>query len=189
MKIYTKKGDTGLTTVYNGKKIYKNNILIDCLGDLDEFNCELGCLISFSINDDKIIFDPNYLDILMDIQRQLFDIGYYLSCDKVNEKTSLILEYIYKEYLNKIEKSIDDMTDNMPVLINFIIPGGNIIQSLSHRCRAICRRFERKLVNLKYNGYNIDDLCISYINRISDFLFTYSRYIGYINDEKDTIKI
>ena len=91
------------------------------------------------------------------------------------------------EYVKELENAIDSMTIVLPQLRNFILPGGNEFIAFIHKTRTVCRRFERKLINLKNKQYYIEDSCLIYINRLSDFLFTFARYVCYISKCQEVI--
>jgi len=158
MKIYTKTGDNGTTCLYDLSRISKSSLLIDLLGDIDELNSFIGIIKS-----DKI---------LADIQIWLFDLGTIIANPK--KKYNFDKDLVITKLL---EKEIDEITLLLPKLSNFILPSGNI-----HLSRAIARRCERKLVEAKEIYNHIDDNCIKFINRLSDYLFTLARYENRGND-------
>jgi len=167
MKIYTKTGDSGTTSLYDCSRVYKSSILIDLLGDIDELNSFIG------------IIDSEYL--LNDIQVWLFDLGTIIA--NPNKK------YLFDcnlEFTKILESEIDKMTSELPRLNNFILPSGNI-----HLSRAITRRCERKLVDITTNYPNdskhIDANCLVFINRLSDYLFTLARFDYYKKGFKENI--
>jgi len=159
MKIYTKTGDNGMTSLFNMERVYKDNILIDLLGDIDELNSYLG-----------IIKDTR---MLPHIQVWLFDLGTIIA--NPNKKYNFDINL---EFTKTLEYEIDNMNDSLSKLTNFILPSGYI-----HLSRAIARRCERKLVEAKKNNYDhIDDNCIIFMNRLSDYLFILARYENKNND-------
>lgn len=168
MKIYTKTGDKGLTSLYDCSRVSKSSKLIDLLGDIDELNSFIG------------IIDSQFF--LKEIQIWLFDLGTIIA--NPNKKFNFDINL---EFTKILEKEIDMMTSNLPKLSNFILPSGNI-----HLSRAIARRCERKLVKLldKYKstlGNHIDDNCLIFMNRLSDYLFTLARYDSYMKNEIENI--
>jgi len=159
MKIYTKTGDNGMTSLFNMERVYKDNILIDLLGDIDELNSYLG-----------IIKDTR---MLPHIQVWLFDLGTIIA--NPNKKYNFDINL---EFTKTLEYEIDNMNDSLSKLTNFILPSGYI-----HLSRAIARRCERKLVEAKKNNYDhIDDNCVVFMNRLSDYLFILARYENKNND-------
>jgi cob(I)alamin adenosyltransferase len=165
MKIYTKTGDKGTTSLYDCSRVSKSSILIDLLGDIDELNSFIG------------IIDSSFL--LKDIQTWLFDLGTIIA--NPNKKYSFDIS---QEFTKILEKEIDMMTQQLPKLTNFILPSGNI-----HLSRAIARRCERKLVDVITNGdyKHIDDNCLVFINRLSDYLFTLARYECFMKGKDENI--
>jgi cob(I)alamin adenosyltransferase len=182
MKIYTKTGDKGNTSLYDGSKVSKDNIIIDCIGDIDELNAEIGSIISFLKN----VLEEHKIKLLLEIQSQLFDMGALIAYPNNPGKKKLDFDNDQK-YTKILEEEIDYMTNQLPKLVNFILPGGSIEMSIIHKARTVCRRAERKLVALKTNDVNIQDACYIYINRLSDFLFTLARYIGYKQEVPEVI--
>lgn len=165
MKIYTKTGDKGTTSLYDCSRVSKSSILIDLLGDIDELNSFIG------------IIDSSFL--LKDIQTWLFDLGTIIA--NPNKKYSFDIS---QEFTKILEKEIDMMTQQLPKLTNFILPSGNI-----HLSRAIARRCERKLVDVITNGdyKHIDDNCLVFLNRLSDYLFTLARYDCFMRGKDENI--
>ncbi len=165
MKIYTKTGDKGTTSLYDCSRVSKSSILIDLLGDIDELNSFIG------------IIDSSFL--LKDIQTWLFDLGTIIA--NPNKKYSFDIS---QEFTKILEKEIDMMTQQLPKLTNFILPSGNI-----HLSRAIARRCERKLVDVITIGdyKHIDDNCLVFLNRLSDYLFTLARYDCFMKGKDENI--
>tara|TARA_B100000683_G_scaffold53105_1_gene50770 strand:+ start:71 stop:616 length:546 start_codon:yes stop_codon:yes gene_type:complete len=176
MKIYTKKGDSGHTSLIDGQIVNKHNLSVDAYGTVDELNSFLGLLKDY-------IKDETIKDILNNIQPKLFSIGSILATGKNQD----ILEKlkIEKKDVESIESHIDSMNKELPELKNFIIPGGHKISSYSHVCRSICRRAERRISELK-NEQSVDPNILSYINRLSDFFFVLSRYLMYSDKIQET---
>jgi cob(I)alamin adenosyltransferase len=165
MKIYTKTGDKGLTSLYDCSRVSKSSDLIELLGDIDELNSFIGIIESSKL--------------LEDIQVWLFDLGTIIAnpCEKKKYNFDKNLEFT-----KILEKEIDDMTSELPKLRNFILPTGNI-----HLSRAIARRCERRMVKIKEEYIHIDDNCLIFINRLSDYLFTLARYEANINKKEEKI--
>jgi cob(I)alamin adenosyltransferase len=155
MKIYTKTGDKGETSLYDCSRVSKSSDLIDLIGDIDELNSFIGIIES-----DRI---------LKDIQIWLFDLGTIIANPKKKFNFDINLEFT-----KILEKEIDILMDELPKLSNFILPSNNI-----HLSRAIARRCERKMVEVKNNYTHIDDNCLIFLNRLSDYLFTIARYESY----------
>ena len=176
MKIYTRKGDSGQTSLIDGDIVNKHNLSVDAYGTIDELNSFLGLLKDY-IKDDKI------KDILNNIQIKLFSIGSILASGK-NQNISAKVK-IEKKDVVYIELEIDRLNENLPELKNFIIPGGHKISSYSHVCRSICRRAERKISELN-NKSSIDSNILAYINRLSDFFFVLSRFLKHSDNVSES---
>jgi cob(I)alamin adenosyltransferase len=190
MKIYTKKGDTGATSLYDGSKVIKNNFIVETVGSLDELNSEIGLLLANYELEKNKIENVKYYELLKSIQSELFDLGSIIAKDPNKTKETEELFDSDNKYINIIEEYIDEMTNVLPKLSNFILPGGNILIAIIHKSRTICRRTERNMTSIKYdpNYFNEDTIeisnlnmnrCLAYINRLSDYLFTLARYTAF----------
>lgn len=177
MKIYTKTGDTGETSLLDGKRVNKDNERIDAYGTVDELNSFLGLLRDVSA-------DKSYNDFLQNVQDQLFSIGSHLA--NPGQDNSLKLPDVDESEVVKLEKAIDAMNEELTPLRNFIVPGGEVSASYCHVARSVCRRAERKVVALKDTG-SLEESIIHYLNRLSDFLFTLARYYTLKNHGTETL--
>ena len=166
MKIYTKNGDKGKTRLFGGTEKFKDDIRLECYGTIDELNAHVG-----HISDHEINF--NLKEDLIKIQNLLFNLGSLLANDK-NDNLKY-LPKITKSHIDFLEKRIDEIEDELSELKNFILPSGNKIFSLTQIARTVCRRAERKLVKLSNDQKNIDLNYVSFLNRLSDYLFVLSR--------------
>lgn len=174
MKIYTKKGDDGTTSLMDGKRIRKNNLHIVACGELDELSSFIGFAISLIKNSD-------ILDELHKIQHKLFLIG--ASIADVNNNTNIGIK---DKDVESLEKNIDILEARLDPLKNFILPGGSQEVAILHVCRAVCRRAERALTSLGEIA-KVDAIAMQYINRISDYLFISARYVAKLNNEEEEI--
>ncbi len=167
MKIYTKTGDKGSTALYGGKRVSKGSLKIEAYGSVDELNANIALLR------DKYAGECN--SILLEIQNELFVAGSYLACDK--SKLSLKLPSFNKEVVKQMEDSMDSMEAKLIPLTQFVLPGGHELVSFCHVVRTVCRRTERVVVLLteEEGGY---DYIVQFLNRLSDFLFVYSRMLA-----------
>ncbi len=173
MRIYTKKGDKGYSTLIEGKRLQKSHLVFELLGIIDELNSLLGICTLYS--------DKKTKKLLKDIQDYIFSLGAYAS----GFKNEVILESIEKETKN-LEYLIDTYSLKIPDLANFILPGGSEGASFLHLSRVVCRRLERVLVD--YSKQNIESRNLfKYINRLSDLLFVLARYDNYKHGIKDII--
>jgi cob(I)alamin adenosyltransferase len=174
LKIYTKTGDAGNTSLIGGTKVSKNNLRIETYGTVDELNSFIGLLID-SMNPFKPL---RSLQIdLKEIQDRLFTIGSSLACDPDKAPQMKIPDLLISD-VEWLEKQIDQMQASLPVMKHFILPGGHTAVSTAHITRCVCRRAERLCVALQENNLFIEPLVIQYLNRLSDYLFVVARYIG-----------
>ncbi len=166
MKIYTKTGDKGMTSLVYGERISKADLKIEAYGTIDEFNAVLGLLRDQKINISRVGF-------IEEIQSRLFDIGSSLATEiSKQSKTD-----IFENDIKNIELAIDNLTSQLPDLKHFILPGGHESISVCHLARTVCRRAERTIV--RFNEIEkIDNNIIIYLNRLSDYLFVLGRKIG-----------
>jgi cob(I)alamin adenosyltransferase len=172
IKIYTKTGDLGRTSLIGGTKVPKSHIRIETYGTVDELNSYIGL-----VND--LLVDEQSKKVLKEIQDRLFTIGSSLACDP--DKEPLMKMPDLKETdIVFLEKEIDAMNEVLPPMKSFILPGGHIAVSTTHVARCICRRAERCCVNMQEQELFVDPLVIKYLNRLSDHLFVLSRYTGHL---------
>lgn len=169
MKIYTKTGDKGSTSLLSGKRVPKFNERINAYGTVDELNSHIGLLRSYDIPEESKRF-------LISIQNLLFTIGSNLADDSKDNKFNL--PQITNDHIIKIEKEIDRLDEELAPLSSFILPGGNLTVAQSHICRTVCRRSEREIVTLS-ESVNVDVLIIQFLNRLSDYFFTLSRSLSH----------
>lgn len=172
MKIYTKTGDSGTTSLIGGTRVKKDHLRIECYGTLDELNSFLGLL-----RDQKV--DSITLAAILQIQSKLFTIGAFLATDPAksslkNGKNRTGINPITDEDLLFLENQIDSMSLELPVMTHFILPGGHQTVSFCHLARCVCRRAERLIVALN-EIEAVDAINIKYLNRLSDYLFVLAR--------------
>jgi cob(I)alamin adenosyltransferase len=169
MKIYTKTGDTGQTGLIGGTRIWKNDPRLEAYGTIDELNAFIGVLTTGALPE-------GILPFLQNIQHKLFAVGSHLATDqsKVALKAASIIR---EEDILELEKEIDRMDEALPPLDNFVLPGGSAGGAASHVCRTVTRRAERKIMELLQSDIKIDVTILKYINRLSDYFFTLSRFI------------
>jgi len=179
MKIYTKTGDAGKTSLIGGTKVLKNNPRIEAYGTVDELNSYIGLVSDFCKDD-------HAKNILKEIQDRLFTIGSELACDP-DKKINMSIPDLHESDIELLEKEMDEMDKELPVMKNFILPGGSPSVSFMHVARCVCRRAERCCVNLMENDGNVNPLIIKYINRLSDYLFMLARYTGMKNNTLEII--
>ena len=168
MKIYTKTGDKGFTSLIGGTRVAKHHIRIESYGTVDELNSYIGLISDQEISDhDK--------DILKQIQDRLFTIGSSLAADP--ERSKMIIPDLHMTDVELLEQEMDTMNEKLPELRHFILPGGNNTVSFCHIARCICRRAERITVHLAEES-PVDEKVNIYLNRLSDYLFVLARKIA-----------
>jgi cob(I)alamin adenosyltransferase len=172
MKIYTKTGDKGFTSLIGGTRVAKHHIRIESYGTVDELNSYVGLII----DQDIAVHDK---EIMKQIQDRLFTIGSSLASDP--EKSKMIIPDLHLADIELLEKEMDSMNLDLPELRHFILPGGNNAISFCHIARCVCRRAERVVIHLAEESM-VDEKVIIYLNRLSDYLFTLARKIA--NDNK-----
>lgn len=172
MKIYTKTGDQGKTSLIGGTRVPKHHIRIETYGTVDELNSYIGMIRD--ANPDKTVNS-----ILNEIQDRLFTIGSLLASDP--EKSKMKLPGLFETDVQLLEKEIDRMNENLPELKAFILPGGDVTASWCHLARCVCRRCER-LVSQLTTESEVPEFILIYLNRLSDYLFVLARKI--LHDHK-----
>jgi cob(I)alamin adenosyltransferase len=167
MKVYTKKGDEGKTGLIGGTRVPKSDLRIDAYGTVDELNSYMGLLRDNATEDrfkEEIIF----------IQDRLFTLGSWLASDP--EKSNMTLPELRDEDTTRLESSIDWMDEQLEPMRFFVLPGGHQTVSFCHIARCVCRRAERLVVDLNQHAAQ-DPRILAFLNRLSDYLFVYSRYL------------
>jgi cob(I)alamin adenosyltransferase len=175
MKVYTKTGDTGTTSLFGGTRVSKHHIRIESYGTVDELNSNIGL-----IRDQEI--DILYKNILIEVQDRLFTVGAILATPPEKEllkngQPRLQKLGILESDIDFLEKEIDTMENSLPQMTHFILPGGHTTVSYCHIARCVCRRAERLAVHL-HELEPTDELVIKYLNRLSDYLFVLARKLS-----------
>jgi cob(I)alamin adenosyltransferase len=180
MKIYTRFGDQGKTRLVGGDTVDKDHLRVCAYGSVDELNSSLGICLT-------LIQDPELSSTLRKIQNELFNVGSLLACEDFSLLSSL--PQVSSGHIDFLEGKIDLYTEKLPALKNFILPGGSPAAAHLHLSRTICRRSERELVSLIKIEGPIESLqtCLTYLNRLSDLLFTCARYANYLAKIPDEI--
>ena len=175
MKIYTKKGDQGKTSLFGGRRISKDDLRIEAYGTIDELNSHIGLLCSANlVHEIKIK--------LQQIQSYLFAIGSNLAADP--KKSDLKLPALIEEQTRFLEIEIDNMESHLSPLRFFILPGGDVSSAQAHLCRTVCRRAERRSVSLSQLEF-VNEHIIIYLNRLSDYFFVLARYLAFLNKSEE----
>ena len=184
-RIYTRTGDKGQTYLVGGKKITKDNIRICSYGEIDELNSYIGgCrqlivdLKSENLNFEKLS------NILYRIQNELFNLGNMLATldEDINEGMPKIEDL----HIDKMEEDIDYFNKNLPDLKSFVLPGGSQLNIWFHIARTLCRKCERTIVSLSQKE-SVDSVIVRYLNRLSDALFVWSRWINIVQSHSEVV--
>lgn len=175
MSIYTKFGDKGKTSLYAGKTVSKGSLRVNAYGTIDELNSFLGIvLVDFK--------NPDIKKKLIQIQNDLFEVGASLASPATNKHQEL--SKYFRKRVSEFEKEIDNLTKKLPKLENFILPGGSTTGARMHFARTLVRRAERRVVELSEKE-KINTEIIVFLNRLSDLLFMYARFINYKENKKE----
>ena len=191
MKIYTRTGDSGTTALFGGTRVAKHHIRINSYGTVDELNCWLGMLRDQGLEEHDSA-------ILLSIQSNLFTLGAMLATDPEKAKLKsgkdrLNIPLVEERHIRELEVEIDRMNDSLPQMTHFILPGGHQTVSTCHIARTVCRRAER-MSSILHENEPIDAAVLSYLNRLSDYLFVLARKLSsqlkveevkWIPDKKD----
>ncbi len=168
IKIYTKTGDKGTTSLIGGTKVFKNDIRIETYGTIDELNSHIGLVAGYTPG-------KHQRNILVQVQNRLFVIGSSLACDP-EKQTGMHIPDLKEEDVSMLENEIDNMNETLPEMKNFILPGDNTAVASTHVARCVCRRAERLSVNMQQHSVFIEPIIIKYLNRLSDYLFVLARF-------------
>ncbi len=184
IKIYTKSGDQGETSLFSGQRVPKSDPFIEALGSVDECNSAIGIAISFMNHDSAL---KNTRDQLEIIQHTLFDLGASLATPRTRATESKIERTRFDhEGIELLEQWIDQMEETLPELHTFILPGGHQAGAFLHLARSICRRAERNVTPISKNA-DVSKNVTVYLNRLSDYLFVASRYVNHLCKQPETL--
>jgi|SRR6218665_86356 len=165
MKVYTKKGDKGTTGLIGGTRLPKYHLRIEAYGTVDELNSYIGLIRDYNEN-------PERKSLLIEIQDRLFTLGSHLASDP--EKSKMVLPELFESDVEVLENAIDAMEEKLEPMKFFVLPGGHPTVSHCHIARCICRRAERLISHLNEET-EVNPVILSYMNRLSDYLFVLSR--------------
>lgn len=169
MKIYTKTGDKGMTSLIGGTRLSKAHVRIEAYGTVDELNSYIGLLRDQPVNEQR-------RDLLKEIQDRLFTVGSHLASEAEQKKR--ILPDLLDEDIVLLETEMDKIDSAVPPLRSFVLPGGHQSVSFAHVTRTVCRRAERAVIHLMQQE-EVEDIVVRYLNRLSDYLFMLSRAMTY----------
>ncbi|MFM2284513.1 MAG: hypothetical protein RLZZ543_9 [Bacteroidota bacterium] len=168
MKIYTRTGDKGQTSLLGGTRVPKHHLRIEAYGTLDELNSHIGLLRDQGLSEQMV-------KELLEVQDRLFTLGSHLASDP--EKSKVRIPDIGADDIAYLENAIDRMNESLPEMRHFVLPGGHSAVSICHIARCVCRRAERLIVHLAEIS-PVEEIVIQYMNRLSDYLFVLSRKIS-----------
>ena len=184
MKIYTKTGDQGTTSLVGGKRVFKNDPRVEAYGEADELISYLGLIIAESENPANTAETATKIrKDLLRIQQVLMKISAFFAMPE--EGTGKALKPMEEEEIAFLEQSIDEMTGQIPPLKAFVIPGAPIPAAHCHVARTVCRRVERRSINLHSSDQDLENnlsRCKQYLNRLSDYLFTLARFFNTVTN-------
>ena len=168
MKVYTKTGDQGETSLFGGNRVKKYDVRIEAYGTSDELNSWIGLIRSQEIAE-------SHQGVLEIIQDRIFTLGAQLAADP--DKPKLKMPHIVASDIALLEEKMDEMDASLPEMTKFTLPGGNTVVSYCHLARCVCRRCERRVIELADQA-DVDNLIVQYLNRLSDYLFVLGRKLA-----------
>ena len=174
MKIYTRTGDTGMTSLVGGKRLRKDSVRIEAYGTVDELNSHIGNIMTLGAT----LLGIEEREVLADTLSRLFDAGAYLATDSTSMDDPEHVNGINDDTVRALEDSIDRMDAELPALRSFVMPAGHPAATAAHIARTVARRAERRILTLADEA-PVAAVLIRYVNRLSDWLFTLARYINH----------
>ena len=177
MKIYTRTGDKGQTGLLGGARVAKDDARIEAYGTVDELNSQVGML--------RDLTAPHHVERLIAIQETLFTIGSHLASSSAEERARFKVPAITEELITALEQAMDEMEKDLAPMRSFILPGGHPSSSQAHICRTVCRRAERRVVQLS-GITEVDPIHVRYLNRLSDYFFMLARHLAHLHGVTDT---
>ncbi len=177
MKIYTRTGDKGQTSLLGGQRVPKDSIRIESYGTVDELNSHIGLLRDHAKGQRD--------ELLIPIQEKLFSLGSRLASGSEEQAEKFKVPQITDADISALEAEMDRMDKELPEMRNFILPGGHLAASQAHVCRTVCRRAERLVVTLAVSE-PVPEIVVRYLNRLSDLLFVLARHLAHVDGVADT---
>jgi cob(I)alamin adenosyltransferase len=170
VKIYTRTGDHGQTSLFGGQRVSKADLRVEAYGSVDELNATIGLA-------EALIDDPGINTLLVQIQSRLFDLGADLATPEAgtSERTTAYVQRVPEAWAKVLENAIDQAESELEPLSSFILPGGTPGASALHVARTVCRRAERRVVALMQQEEQVNPAILTYLNRLSDLLFVLAR--------------
>ena len=175
MKVYTKTGDAGTTSLVGGKRVPKDCARLESYGTVDELNAHVGLLLTYvSENQDR--------ECLISIQNRLFVVGAQLATEAPNVPSSVITD----DDVTNLENNIDKASEGLPKWRGFTLPGGCREAAIAHVCRTVCRRAERRILTLNFEE-KVDPQLIKYINRLSDYFYVLALRLNFLHGTEEIL--
>lgn len=191
MKIYTRTGDKGQTSLFGGERVSKAHGRVMAYGTLDELNSQLGLCVAACREADSRSSSYNHgeaIKWLLQVQKDIFALGSWLASKDASERVARGEEaftgarqnrtHVDEERIAELEKDIDSWESGLQPMTSFILPGGALTGAQAHIARTLCRRAERETVQLGMSGEVVPDLAIRYLNRLADALFVFARHLN-----------
>ena len=182
-KVYTRSGDAGKTRLIGGEARWKDNVRVEAYGTVDELNAEIGLCRELVKETSNEKFN-SLIVFLKYIQNELFNLGTQLAMAEENDSKNL--PKLSDDAIMKLETEIDTANKSLSELTSFILPGGSVINAQFHIARNVCRRAERRIISLSKKE-NVNSENIRYLNRLSDALFVWSRWVSKIIGDEENL--
>ena len=182
-KVYTRTGDGGKTRLIGGEKRWKDDARVEAYGTVDELNSEIG-LCRELLKEQKHDQFSSLIRFLKSVQNELFNLGSQLAV--AEDSDSVNLPHLSGDAISKLESEIDTVNETLLELTSFVLPGGSVINAQFHMARNVCRRAERRTVTLSRNDSVVPEN-IQYLNRLSDALFVWSRWVSHIRGDTENL--
>ena len=182
-KVYTRTGDAGKTRLIGGEKRWKDDARVEAFGTVDELNSEIG-LCRELLKEQKHDQFSSLIRFLKSVQNELFNLGSQLAVAEYSDSENL--PHLSGDAISKLESEIDAVNETLLELTSFVLPGGSVINAQFHMARNVCRRAERRTVTLSRND-TVDPDNIRYLNRLSDALFVWSRWVSHILGDTENL--
>ena len=182
-KVYTRAGDAGKTRLIGSEQRWKDDARVEAYGTVDELNSEIGLCRELINNAENEKFN-SLIQILKSVQNELFNLGTQLALAKKGNVKKL--PQLSNDAISKLESGIDTMNESLSELTSFVLPGGSVINAQFHMARNVCRRAERRTVTL-LKKENVDPVNIQYLNRLSDALFVWSRWVSNVLGDEENL--
>lgn len=177
MKVYTKTGDTGTTSLIGGKRVDKSCARLESYGTIDELNAQVGLLLTYAD-------EPTDRDCLISIQNNLFVIGAMLATDAASPHQPSCI--ITSDDVTNLEQSIDLASENLPKWRGFTLPGGCRAAAIAHICRTVCRRAERRILTLNVSE-PVSPQLLAYVNRLSDYFYVLALRLNFLQGTEEIL--